>query len=68
MLGLITALVVGGGCATAQTGHLAALHNERGLQLLALTDAVRPTLRVVVPGTRTHRPVHRDSCSRTRHG
>jgi len=50
MLDLITALVVCGGSAAAQTGDLAVLHNERGLQLLALTDAVQPTLRVVVPG------------------
>jgi len=34
----------------AQTGQLVVLKNKAGLQMLAVTDAARPTLRVVLPG------------------
>ena len=35
---------------TAQTGQLVVLKNKAGLQMLAVTDAARPTLRLVLPG------------------
>src|SRR5262249_3147459 len=50
MLYLTTALFARGHSIRAQTLTPATLHNKHGLQLLAVTDAVQPTVRVVLPG------------------
>src|SRR5262245_27061980 len=47
---LVTALLSSGDSALAQTEHSLAVKNEHGLQLLAVTEAMQPTLRVVLPG------------------
>src|SRR5262245_48576517 len=47
---LVTTLLSSGDSTLAQTEHPLAVKNERGLQLLAVTEAMQPTLRVVLPG------------------
>jgi len=50
VLYVISVLLVMRGLMLAQVEPLAALQNKAGFRLLALTDAGRPTLRVVLPG------------------
>jgi hypothetical protein len=50
MLYLTSALFFCGDTVLAQTARPAAVHNRQGLQLLAVMDAMQPTLRVVLPG------------------
>jgi hypothetical protein len=49
-VGLGVTALLAGGVMNAQTEHVAVLQNKVGLRLLAVTDAWRPTLRVVLPG------------------